>query len=70
MAEMIEVEFTVESGMRGVLDTIVTVEEAELYRSRGWLVIPADDGQALTLDNVMGEEFRDRNKSENLSYDL
>lgn len=55
MAELIEVEFTEESGLRGNTDPIVTVEEAKAYRDAGLLVIPESDGKALTKGDVLGD---------------
>lgn len=70
MADLIEVEFTEASGLRETTDPIVTIDEAKYYRSKGYLIIPDKPADSLTLDDFWGEEFRDRNDTNNLVSDL
>ena len=57
MSDMIEVEFTEASGLRGNADPIVTIAEAKAYRDAGQLVIPEPDGKALTKDDFLGADY-------------
>jgi len=54
MAELITVTYLDKS------TEIVTVAEAEALKDAGALFIPANDGKALTIEDVYGEEYDER----------
>ena len=57
--DLLEVEFTTESGLKDNTDPIVTRQEAEDYREDGDLVISDSDGKAMTLGDFWGDEYKE-----------